>query len=165
VIDGCRSMSRSCSLLQLTTNAGQMCVVMSQDWKQKPAVNRDQSPSVPAELLSVNNGGCLCDSGAEFLRNTQRFCTSYCRRFRHQFLSVCWDARRWLVVDSLTSPTHAGSLSCSCRGLDQRSSSTTSCASRQDSRTPATLLGDREFSSFGIESEFPAAFVGRVVMP
>jgi hypothetical protein len=146
-----------------------MRVAMSQDWKQKPAVNRDQSPSVPAELLSVNNLCCLGFSGAEFLRNTQRFCTSYCRRFRHQFrhqfLSVCWDARRWLVVDSLTSPTHAGSLSCSCRGLDQRSSSTTSCASRQDSRTPATLLGDREFSSFGIESEFPAAFVGGVVMP
>jgi hypothetical protein len=84
-----------------------MRVVISQDWKQKVTLNRDESPSVPAELLSVNNWGCLGFSGG---RNG-----GFPGSFRRQFMSLvsvaCWDARRWLVVDSLTSPTHRRSLS------------------------------------------------------
>ena len=50
-------------------------------------------------------------------------------------LSVCWDARRWLVVDSLTSPTHHCSVSSLWCGLSQCSSPTTSCASQHQFTT------------------------------
>ena len=44
--------------------------------------------------------------------------------------ATSWDARRWLVVDSLTSPTYPSFESCWWCGLSQRSSPTTSCASQ-----------------------------------
>ena len=59
-------------------------------------------------------------------------------------LSVCWDARRWLVVDSLTSPTHHCSVSSLWCGLSQCSSPTTSCASQHQFTT--TRLFRRSFS-------------------
>ena len=47
-------------------------------------------------------------------------------------LSVCWDARRWLVVDSLTSSTHPSFASRWWRGLSQCSAPTTA--------TPTTVV-------------------------
>jgi len=55
-------------------------------------------------------------------------------------LSVCWDARRWLVVDSLTSPTRPCSESSIWCGLSQRSSPTTSCASQHQFTTITRLV-------------------------
>ena len=89
--------------------------------------------------------------------------------FRHQFQSpivaTCWDARRWLVADSLTSPTHHCSVSSLWCGLSQRSSPPTSCASRHEFKTTSNQLANCQLSGVGIEFEFPAAFVGGVVMP
>jgi hypothetical protein len=55
-------------------------------------------------------------------------------------LSVCWEARRWLVVDSLTSPTRPCSESSIWCGLSQRSSPTTSCASQHQFTTITRLV-------------------------
>ena len=52
---------------------------------------------------------------------------------------VCRDARRWLVVDSPTSPTRRCSESCRWRGLNRRSPPTTSCASHRQF-TPSDCL-------------------------
>ena len=59
-------------------------------------------------------------------------------------LSVCWDARRWLAVDSLTSPTRPSFESRWWCGLSQCSSPTTSCASQHQFTT--TRLFRRSFS-------------------
>ena len=58
--------------------------------------------------------------------------------------ATSWDARHWLVVDSLTSPTGPLSDSCWWCGLSQRSSPTTSCASQLQFTT--TRLFRRSFS-------------------
>jgi len=64
-------------------------------------------------------------------------------------LSVCWDARRWLVDDSLTSPTHPCSESSIWCGLSQRSSPTTSCASQHQFTTITRLVRRRFLYSLG----------------
>ena len=64
-------------------------------------------------------------------------------------LSVCWEARRWLVVDSLTSPTRPCSESSIWCGLSQRSSPTTSCASQHQFTTINRLVRRRFLYSLG----------------
>jgi hypothetical protein len=50
----------------------------------------------------------------------------------------CGETRRWLVVDSPTSPTYPSSVSCWWCGLNRRSSPTTSCVSPVRSLSPCS---------------------------
>ena len=82
--------------------------------------------------------------------------TSFCHQFLSPVFAASWDARRWLVVDSPTSPTYPISFSCWWCGHSMTSSDNiTSATKKSGSRSSwAPDLGPHSFSTCAHDREF-----------
>jgi hypothetical protein len=105
--------------------------------RDEPVKSRDLRPrsiTVLGELMTTRRTCPIID--ATIASNGSIVTPAVVSQRRELFW--CGETRRWLVVDSPTSPTCPSSVSCRWCGLNRRSSPTTSCVSPVRSLSPCS---------------------------